>query len=266
LAGIAGAVGQANYAAANVFLDALAHYRRSLGLHGLSIAWGPWAEGGMAAGLGDREQAAMAKRGLDPMAPDQGLKILGRLIREDATHAMAARVNGTKFTERLYGEGPRRFFKIFAKATAAPGQDVPDVSTGAAKGLPRRLAETLPGRRRSVLMAHIRSRITDTLGLNPSEYFIEPRERLLDLGIDSIMAVELKERLETDLVRALPATLVFDYATIEGLTDYLLGDAPTPAISEASEPTPPRDDDLATFFSEVDGMSEDAVRDKFLNR
>jgi len=220
----------------------------------------------MAADLGDHEQASMAERGIEPMAPDQGLKILERLIREDATHAVAARVNWAKFIKRLHGDGPRRFFEAFLPPAAASGQGAPGFPTKAAHGLSRRLAETPQSRRRPVLMAHIRSRIADALGLNLSEYPIEPRDRLLDLGIDSIMAVELKERLESDLERALPATLVFDYATLEGLADYLLGDAPAPAISEAPEPTPSRDDDLATFFSEVDRMSEDAVRDNFLNK
>lgn len=266
MAGIVGAVGQGNYAAANAFLDALAHYRRSLGLPGLSIAWGPWAEAGMAAGLEDRERAAMTERGMEFLAPDQALEILERLIREGATHAVAARVNWSKFAERLHGNGPRRFFEAVVPSAAAPGQGASDFPTRAAHGLSRRLAETPRDRRRSVLMAHIRSRIAETLGLNPSEYFIEPRDGLLDLGIDSIMAIELKERLESDLERGLPATLVFDYSTLEGLADYLLGNAPAPAFPEATEPTPSRDDDLITFFSEVDGMSEDEVRDKFSNK
>lgn len=262
MAGIVGTVGQANYAAANAFLDALVYYRRSLGLPGLSIAWGPWAEGGMAAGLEKRRQGAMGQRGLEPLPPSQGLRIMERLIREDAVHAIAARVNWSTFTKRLDDDGLRRFFRGLAPLPA----DSLRLTAGDTHGFARLLADTPSDRRRSVLMTHIRSKIAGTLGLDPTEYVINPRDRLLDLGIDSIMAVELKERLESELERTLPATLVFDHPTLEALADYLLGGAPAPAATETPDPNSPHDDDLMSIFSEVEQMSEDAVRDKMLNK
>ena len=104
VASLLGSPGQGNYAAANAFLDGFVHHRRSLGLPGLSVNWGPWADMGMAADMSLRERERWVQRGMGTIAPERGLEILGQLMAQDAVRVGALPVNWRKFIPEFFSE------------------------------------------------------------------------------------------------------------------------------------------------------------------
>ena len=111
-ASVLGSAGQGNYAAANAFMDAFAHYRRAGGRHCLSVNWGAWGETGMAAGLDSRMQTRIAGRGWKGIEPERGLEVLERLLREDAVQAGVMPVDWKKYLHATYrGIAPPSFFE-----------------------------------------------------------------------------------------------------------------------------------------------------------
>nr|AIU56842.1 anatoxin-a synthetase E polyketide synthase [Cuspidothrix issatschenkoi RM-6] len=206
-ASLLGNAGQSNYAAANAFVDGLAHYRRSQGLPSLSINWGPWGEVGMAATLTGRLKA----QGWGIIPTEQGLQALDYLIKnEDCDQVGLLPMNWPKFLERLPKITP--FLENF-QTNITPSQERP--------ALVSQLKATLAHERRTILMDHVRSIIRNVIGLNASTR-IEPRQSLFDLGLDSLMAVELRNYLEKSVEHSLRSTLLFDYPTLEALVNYLL--------------------------------------------
>ncbi|OBQ19025.1 type I polyketide synthase [Anabaena sp. AL93] len=207
VASLIGNAGQSNYAAANTFLDALAHYRRSQGLPSLSVNWGPWGEVGMAATLAGRLKA----QGWGIIPTEQGLQALNYLVKnEESAQVGVLPMNWPKFLERLPEITP--FLENF-QTNITSSQERP--------ALVSQLKATLAHERRTILMEHIRAAIRNVIGLNASTR-IEPRQSLFDLGLDSLMAVELRNYLEKSVEHSLRSTLLFDYPTLEALVNYLL--------------------------------------------
>ena len=210
-----GAKGQGNYAAANAFLDGLIHYRRRLGLPGLSVNWGPWAEVGMAAQLNDREQARLAALGFGFIKPQQGMDVLERLLGQDTVQAAVLPVNWTKFLQQFQtGKTEPPLFGEFTTASA-------NMATSPSQFLEKLQSAPLQ-QRRGLLGELVRTQISKVLRIRSTQ--IQPRQRLFDMGLDSLMAVELKDNLQTSLGQTLRATLVFDYPTPQALIDYLFVD------------------------------------------
>jgi myxalamid-type polyketide synthase MxaB len=212
IASLLGSPGQGNYAAANAFLDALAQHRQALGLPGISINWGPWSEGGMASNLDSRAQARLAAQGIATIAPQQGLHLLGELLRQKAPQVGVLPVDWSQFL-RQFPASP--FLEAFAQKVETPPAQRSE--------LLERLQNISEAERRDVLKSYLQGQIAKVLNLNSPEQ-IEPRQRLFDLGLDSLMAVELKNYLETSLGLTMPTTLLFDYPTLEALVDYFNGE------------------------------------------
>ena len=205
-----GSPGQGSYAAANAFLDALARRRRRLGHHGLSVNWGPWAETGLAAGLSAPDRARWAARGVEEIPPDQGLEVLGRLLEGSAAQVAVLSVDWSRYLAQL--PTAWSFLEDLSPASREPRDETPDL---------QRLMEQAPAaERREILRTHVRHQVARVLG-HASPETIKPRQRLFDLGLDSLMAVELRNRLARSLGRSLRSTLVFDYPTVEVLVEYL---------------------------------------------
>ena len=228
-AALLGAAGQANYAAANAFLDALAHARRSQGLHGLSINWGPW-QVGMAAGLDARDQARLAVQGFTPIAVEPGFSVLERLLRQDETQAVVLPLQWKDYLQSHYRGAVPPFFAALAgddagqpKAAAAPASIL------------RELSQAPAGQRRALLRAHVHTQVAAVLHLPPGRRVPEG-EGFFDHGLDSLMAMELRQHLEADLAKPLPATLVFDYPTVTALADWLLAQIGPAAGQSVPEP------------------------------
>ena len=211
---VLGSAGQANYAAANAFLDCYVRERRRQGLHGLSINWGPW-EVGMAAGLDSRGRERIAAQGLETIGLQRGFRVLEQMLLHDETSVCLLAVNWEKYLSYQYGGAVPRFFK----RVSGKGPET-KLAPGKKSAILRKLEVSLPRERRVLLLDYVRERVAGTLQRQSSKQLPDD-QGLFDLGIDSLMAVELKNRFEKDLARPLRPTLVFDYPTVEGITGYL---------------------------------------------
>ena len=216
---ILGSPGQGNHAAACAFEDAFAHYRRALGLPALSINWGPWAEIGAATRRNVNER--LRTQGFQAIAPRQGLKIFEELLGRELTQIAVISADWPRYFGSLPDRSRSEFFSDLE--TLARSRRPPEPPSAPPKpALLRRLNEAPPNSRRKLLLEFVRSQAIKLLGLDPTQP-LDDRQPLSDLGLDSLMAVELRSLLsaELELNRSLPATLVFDYPSTSALTDYL---------------------------------------------
>jgi myxalamid-type polyketide synthase MxaB len=126
----------------------------------------------------------------------------------------------------------------------------------------QQLESAVPSDRRTLLMAYVRSQIAKVLGLSSIEA-IQPRQRLFDLGLDSLMAIELKNQLEANLGQSLRSTLLFDYPTLEALVDYLaqeMGLEESPELPELSEAEFEQDEELDAFLAQIAQVSDREIK------
>jgi acyl transferase domain-containing protein len=228
-----GAPGQGLYAAANAELDALAQYRRRLGLPALSVAWGAWAGGGMAASLAERGNSTWQARGLRWIEPGHGFAALARLLSDGAAYGAVIPIDWQRFQAKLPAGADRAFFPgLAAEVPAAPA--IRQAESGA---LPRRLLALPPALRRASLVAELRAHVLDLLALD-SGRAVDLRTPLKDVGLDSLMAVELRNGLVRAGGVTLPATLLFDHPTLDALASCLIG---AWRLDEAAAAAPIRD-------------------------
>jgi acyl carrier protein len=219
-----GSPGQTNYAIANATLDALAIYRRSLGLPALSIQWGPWHSAGMT----EKLKTNPSDIGLGRIEPDDGFAVLESLLTSNETVATALSVLSWKKLVNTRPAGTSAFFSMLAETDIhVPKEDAQAGNQDFCHALLGAAAED----RRVMLMEHLRQQTAQILSL-PSQVKIDQDEALHDLGLDSLMAVELRNALMTSLGRQLSPTMVLDYPTLRTLTDFLLGE-----ISEGRKPS-----------------------------
>jgi NADPH:quinone reductase-like Zn-dependent oxidoreductase/acyl carrier protein len=228
-----GARGQGVYPAANAELDGLAHWRRRLGLPALSVAWGAWAGAGMAGQAAAQGQDQWADRGLHKIEPEQGFARLETLLRDGATCAAVLPIDWQRFLARLPEGMDRGFFAAVApRSGEARGEAAATQPTTVASRI-----KALPaGQRRDALMRHLSERALHVLDLDTT-MAVDPRAPLKDIGLDSLMAVELRNALTRSIGQPLPATLLFDYPTLDALTDHLmrsLGLESPPAACDSS--------------------------------
>ncbi|MDL1883139.1 SDR family NAD(P)-dependent oxidoreductase [Anaerolineae bacterium CFX8] len=230
-AALLGSPGQGNYTAANAFLDSFAHACRAQGLPALSINWGAWEDTGMMAGLGSLER--WAKEGIGALTPERGLQAFSLALQN--VQAAQVAILPMVWADFARSSRMRPFFAEVVRAhqpvEAAIKTKTPQRQTETSDLL-RRWVETVPNRRRRLLLDTIREEVIRVLGLRPTTT-IDPRQPLNELGLDSLMAVELRNTLITMLDCTLPATLLFDYPTSDALADYLMKNVPALAQTEA---------------------------------
>jgi myxalamid-type polyketide synthase MxaB len=203
-----GSAGQGNYAAANAFLDALAHQRRAQGLPALSINWGPWAEAGMAARLGEEAARRRAAHGIGDMTPEAGLRVMERLLSDrGAIQAMVSPIDWRKF---LAG-GARPFFETVGEHRR------PQVESDVLS----RLKESPPDQRQLVLTTYVATQVAKAVGLASADV-ISPDQRFMDLGIDSLIAIELRNRLQSNLGLDIPLQNLAGTTSLAQLASLLL--------------------------------------------
>ncbi|MEO8152058.1 MAG: SDR family NAD(P)-dependent oxidoreductase [Rhizobacter sp.] len=211
-----GAAGQGVYPAANAELDALAQARRRMGLPALSVAWGAWADVGMAARTAEGGHDVWAARGLGKITPASGFAALSKLMRDGSAYAAVLPIDWPRFLSQLPAGADAAFYS--AMATAAPANASP-VAQGPA--ILERLRAMPTGQRRQGLVTYLGERALHVLGLEASTP-LSPKVALKDIGLDSLMAVELRNALAKSFAQPLPATLLFDYPTLDALSASLL--------------------------------------------
>ncbi|MFF3020833.1 type I polyketide synthase, partial [Streptomyces sp. NPDC057939] len=219
IGGILGGAGQGNYAAANVFLDALAQHRRSLGLPATSLAWSLWADGsGMAGSLTDADVARMTRGGLPPLTTGEGLDLFDLAHRIDEPVPVLMRVDlpGLRTQARAGALSPllRGLVRVPVRRSAG-GR-----AAAGASGLRASLAGLPAAEQDRTLLDLVRKQVAAALGY-PGAASVEPGRSFKELGFDSLTAVELRNLLGEATGRRLPATLVFDYPTATALAQYL---------------------------------------------
>ena len=219
MASLFGNPGQGNYAAANAFMDALAHFRHAEGRRALSINWGPWSEIGMAAAAEADGRDRWTAQGVGSIPPDMGLQVLDTLIGSENIQVAVLPVNWQKFLEQLPGDRKQPFFLEIAKKELTDDSEVTE-SLITADNFLQQLEEADPDNQSEMLLDHIRDQVTKVLRADTAME-IRTDQGLSDLGMDSLMAVELSNRLSSSLRSSLPSTLAFDYPTIEAISEYL---------------------------------------------
>ncbi|MFJ8827872.1 SDR family NAD(P)-dependent oxidoreductase, partial [Streptomyces sp. NPDC102467] len=238
VAGVVGNAGQANYAAANAYLDALAAHRRAAGQPAVSIAWGLWDGDGLGDTLGEADRKRMARRGITPMPAATGLALFDLAMTADAPAVVAA---------------------TFAPSAAEPPWLLRDTVRRAARPAPSvSWRQSLAGRdeqeRYALALALVRDTVGEVLDLRGP---VDPERGLMDQGFDSLTALELRERLAATTGERLAPTLVFDHPTPAALARHLGGEAPAP------DPTAGHDEvfgALARLVADASAESRELVR------
>ncbi|WP_437819486.1 SDR family NAD(P)-dependent oxidoreductase [Sorangium sp. So ce1078] len=214
LATTLGSPGQGNYAAANAFLDALAQRRRSMGLPAMSIAWGAFAEVGLAA-ADDLRGARVAQRGVGGFSPAEGLAALARLLERPRAEVVVARFEARKWVEFYPSAGASPFLAELLK-------EAPETSPGAAASTALResLSAEPPAERLGRLEEHIREQVGRVLRLPAAR--VGRLAPFRSLGVDSLMSLELRNRIEASVGLRLSTTLLFAYPHAAALSEHLL--------------------------------------------
>jgi acyl carrier protein len=212
MASMLGSAGQGNYAAANAYEDALAHYRRGLGLAATSINWGPWAEGGMATALGSRDQQRWASQGIGELAGNEGFEALERALQLGRAQLGIVRVDWRRWSASSAAEQP--LVAELVRGNAASAARRSPVSIG------DRLNDAPEEARLDLLRDFTAGEVAASLGFG-RDHRLDAQRPLMDLGVDSLVAVELRNALVKATWCALPVTLTFQFPTIAAIAGHL---------------------------------------------
>jgi acyl carrier protein len=216
-----GSPGQANYATANALLDGLVAQRRAIGLPATGVNFGPWAQGGMASS--EAATANISAQGLIPLEPSAALSALAEVVANGTGQATVIKANWQRAAKVLGASRPPMLDLVLPSAA---GEAIGDSE------LLRQLQEIPVQQRAGFVTEFLQREVQNFLRLAQPP---AATSRFLDLGTDSLMAIELRNRLHSQFGGAftINATAVFDYPTIGGLADYLVGQLPDAETSEA---------------------------------
>ncbi|MFB9904430.1 SDR family NAD(P)-dependent oxidoreductase [Allokutzneria oryzae] len=231
VSGVLGGAGQANYAAANTFLDSLALHRRAKGLVATSVAYGLWADG-----MGGEDEAArMGRDGFGALVPDEGLALFDLAVAFGEAVAVPVKVDLSVLQANAKTQPMPHVLRGLVRVSARRAAQAADTA-----GLRQRLAALPVAEQQRTLVEMVRGQAAMILGHAGSEV-VEPGRAFSDLGFDSLTAVELRNSLGTATGLRLPATVTFDYPTPQALADYirseLLGAEADVAVVEAISST-----------------------------
>ncbi|EAU64730.1 hypothetical protein STIAU_2622, partial [Stigmatella aurantiaca DW4/3-1] len=235
-ASLLGSPGQTNYAAANAFMDALAWHRRRQGLPGLSINWGAFSDVGQAAAQSNRGERLL-HRGVGSIKPAQGTAVLERLLTGRAAQAAVMHFEARRWLESYPGASSPFWAELLAEPTPAGAEEPGTLHIRQA------LIDAEPTQRRGLLEEFLTKQVARVLRLDPSK--LDRHEAFTNMGLDSLMSLELRNRLEATLGLKMSATLLFTYPAIASMTEYLLSqptltgqpaDSTSPVLPETRKP------------------------------
>jgi len=252
-----GLPGQSNYAAANAFMDALAHHRRALGLPGLSINWGQWAGTGMAANLSSYYQTRLTAQGMSPITSTQGLQVLGQLLGQASAQVGVLLNEWSMFKQQFSIRSQLPLLSVLVHSGG--DKEATESASTQRNELLLQLESTQASERQQLLIAHIQAEVAKVLGLKPSQ-LPGSQQGFFDMGMDSLMALELKNRLEATFNSSLPSTLAFEYPTIADVAEYLAKEVLKWELLSTSEVELfKREDERAVDLSKIKQIPKDEV-------
>ncbi|MFE5588201.1 SDR family NAD(P)-dependent oxidoreductase, partial [Kitasatospora sp. NPDC056531] len=222
-AGTFGAAGQGNYAAANTFVDALAEHRRAHGLPAVSLAWGFWQElSGLTGQLNENDLRRATRGGLRGLTAQEGLALFDAACATDVPALVPVQLDLAAFRSQAAAAGDVP--ALFRGLVRIPARRVAAADAGAtADALAQRLAAAPEAERLRVVLEVVRSQVAAVLGFSSAE-MVEEGRAFKELGFDSLLAVELRNRLNAATALRLPPTLVFDYPTPVAMARFLLAE------------------------------------------
>ncbi|MFD2467787.1 SDR family NAD(P)-dependent oxidoreductase [Amycolatopsis silviterrae] len=214
--GAFGAPGQANYAAANAFLDALARHRRALGLPAVSLDWGLWAAASrMTTSLQDTDWERMSRAGIKALSDEEGLDLFDAALTVGAPVVLPVRLDLAAFR----GDVP----PLLRNQVSGRVRRAAVASGGDASSWTRRLLARPPAARHRIVLDAVAAETAAVLG-HASAANLSPDRTFKDIGFDSLASVELRNRIAAFTGLRLPATVVFDYPDPASLAEYVLGE------------------------------------------
>ncbi|TLH70251.1 type I polyketide synthase [Mycolicibacterium aubagnense] len=266
IASVWGGFGQTSYGAANAFLDGLSWRLRERGIQGMSVNFGPWVAGGNddgvdgkahAAGMADAEsRARLDERGIKTLSSADALAGLADVMSAASAQGVVARIDWARFLPLYQLSGRRGFLaeleREVASETKATAAEVtvaapPPTQSGQTLFIERLMNAPVQQRKRLVT-DHLRDAVAEVTRLDASE--IREDAGFFDLGMDSLMAVELRRRIEQAVGQEVPVTLVMDHPRLSDAADYLLGDevlglGEGPSAPKRTSTTTPTDEPIA---------------------
>ncbi|MCQ8195519.1 SDR family NAD(P)-dependent oxidoreductase, partial [Streptomyces rugosispiralis] len=252
-----GGAGQGNYAAANAFLDALAERRRAEGLPATSVAWGPWADGGMAT-----QDAVISGRmerfGLPPMEPELAVTAMARAVSQSDTCPVITDIDWPRFTAGVDGTRLGHLFGDIAEVrTVRQATDATLDGQPAGDHRPTlgtTLAELPAAERETALLDMVRTHTAAVLGYATHEG-IDGERGFFDMGLDSLTAVELRNRLNVATGLRLRPTALFDYGSPSALARHLMGEL----VEDEAAPEKSLPAEIDRLESVLTAMSQDDI-------
>lgn len=242
-----GSPGQANYAAANAYLDGLAQQRRAAGLPALSINWGPWAQIGLAAA---RQQGGLqGLAGLSPLEPEDGLDVFSRLLDFRRAQVIVTGLNASEW-QSAHPASTRS--SLFTGLAAQMEKSAPAAESSIRASI---LAAEQGRQRRGVLENFIQAQAAAVLRLPPAR--VDVQKPLRSLGLDSLMGIEFRNRLESNLDVTLSATLVWNYPTVSDLVPFLAEKMGIALDQAQAEVTSVETEAEPTLSPDLEGLSDD---------
>lgn len=235
-------LGQGNYAAANAFLDALAHHRRSLGLPALSIGWGPWS-------VGMVEQLNLeqfyTRRGIELITPEVGTQVLTRVLGQRPAHLTVITANwATARDTSPVGAMPPMFSQLLEHAEEMAAND----ATSDDGSLLSQLSEASAAERQQLLISHLQGLVARVLQLDASQF--TPQDSLTSLGLDSMLAIEIKHRVE--------ASLKIEVSVLELLQEITIAQLATRVLASLQLESAPGGASDAPSLTEIQQLVENA--------
>ncbi|WP_067470168.1 SDR family NAD(P)-dependent oxidoreductase [Actinomadura macra] len=267
-AAAAGSPGQAGYAAANAYCDALAAHRRARGLPGLSIGWGLWASASAMTGhLTESDLSRMGRTGFTPLGDERGLALMDAACRHGRPHLLAVDLDAG-----VLAGGPSHTVPAPLRALAAAHRPGRSRATAAAPGerpdgLLGRLAGLSPAEQNRLLLTLVRTHAATVLG-HSGPAAVSAETPFKELGFDSLTAVELRNRLSAATGLRLPPALVFDYPEATVLAAHLRRElAPDGTEPPPGDPVDPLLSDLGRIEGALTALPmEGDARDRVARR
>ena len=236
-ASVLGSRGQANYAAANAFLDALAQHRRQQGLAAVSMAWGWWAQAtGMTRHLDERDRARMCRSGFIPMSSEDGLALFDAALSQARPLVMPAQLDLAAIRSDSAVTGLPPLFRGLIRTARRTAESA---AVESSSDLQKRLAMMSTSEQEHELLGVVRSHAAAVLG-HDSVDAVGTEQEFKELGFDSLGAVEFRNRLKSATGLRVPTRAVFDHPTPAALARYLASaldtdGASTPGAARADE-------------------------------